>query len=132
MRVEIDQSGKFEATKEDTVLALSNGVEMSVLVSRSVKRSCIQELRSRGHAGQKFYTQLFATGLFFLLRNYSDNLSQVIIDTEYTGKERQIKEHLINLLRRAHCRIIPEAIQFRQIGKKIISSFFGFGNLARK
>lgn len=35
--IEIDQSGKIEDTSKDTVLALSNGIQFSILISRKIK-----------------------------------------------------------------------------------------------
>lgn len=116
--VEVDQSGRIEFTKEDTVLAFSDGVSFSVLIPASVKRACVRKLRERGLSGPTFYVQLFATGLFFLLKDHIESLSQVCIDVEYLGKEAQIKEHLINLLRRAGHRVESDQIQFRWVGKK--------------
>jgi hypothetical protein len=116
--VEADQSGRIEFTREDTVLAFSDEISFSVLIPASVKRACVRKLRERGLSGPTFYVQLFATGLFFLLKDHIESLSQVFIDVEYFGKEAQIKEHLINLLRRAGHRVESDQIQFRWIGKK--------------
>lgn len=38
MQIEIDQSGKIEDTSKDTVLALSNGTQFSIKISRNIKR----------------------------------------------------------------------------------------------
>ena len=89
--VEVDQSGKFEVTKTDTVLAFSNGVSFSVLIPTTVKRNCITQLRKRGLTGPTLYVQLFAVGLFFLLKDYIDQFDEVVIDTEYEGREALIK-----------------------------------------
>jgi len=118
MDVEIDQSGRIEYTKHATALALSDGISFSLLIPATVKRACIRTLRRQGLTGPTFYVQLFATGLFFLLKDHIEVLTQVVIDVEYTGKETQIKEHLINLLRRAGREVEPWKIQFQQIGKK--------------
>lgn len=118
MRVQIDQSGRIEFTKDHTVLAFSNGISFAVLIPASVKRECIAELRARGLSGPSFYVQLFAAGLFFLLRDHTPRLSRIIIDLEYYGKDAIIKRHLLNLLHRADCYLHPDQIQFQPIGKK--------------
>jgi hypothetical protein len=118
MHVEVDQSGRIEFTKEGTVLAFSDGINFSVLIPAPVKRACVQELRDRGLSGPTLYVQLFATGLFFLLKDYTESLSQIVIDLEFFGQEAKIKEHLLNLLRRAGHRVEPGQIQFQRIGKK--------------
>ena len=68
MHVEVDQSGKIGKTNEDTVLAFSNGMAYSVLISRQTKQQCVKELRRRGMSPQATYLRLFAVGLYFLLR----------------------------------------------------------------
>src|SRR3990172_2318981 len=98
MHIEVDQSGKIEFTKEDTVLAFSDGISFSLLISATTKRACIRRLRAAGLSGPTLYTQLFAVGLFFLLKEHLKRWTQVMIDTEYFGREPQIKEHLLNLL----------------------------------
>lgn len=115
--VEVDQSGRIEFTTEDTALAFSNGVSFTVLIPKSVKRACIKELRAQGRAGATFYFQLFAVGLFFLFQNHIERLATIIIDTEFEGNEPQIKEHLLNLLKRNGYKIDPEQIGFGHIGK---------------
>jgi hypothetical protein len=115
--VEIDQSGKFENTRQDTVLAFSNGIHFSVCIPAVVKRAAIAFLRGRGIRGETLYTRLFATTLFFLLKDHFRQIDRVYIDREYIGKEAQIKEHLLHLLRRSGQRVRPNQIQFKLIGK---------------
>ena len=57
-------------------------------------------------------------GLFFLLRQHIAALSRVVIDVEYPGNEAKIKEHVINLLRRAGYGVQADQIEFQLIGKK--------------
>lgn len=116
--VEVDQSGNFEVTKTDTVLAFSNGVRFSVLIPTTVKRNCITQLRKRGLTGPTLYVQLFAVGLFFLLKDSIDQLEEVVIDTEYEGREALIKDHLMNILRRSGSSVRRGQIRFGHIGKE--------------
>lgn len=115
---EVDQSGRIEFTKEDTVLALSDGVGYTILIPSIVKRSCVRALRRRGFSGPTFYIQLFAVALFFLLKGQMEGHPQIAIDVEYEGKEAQIKEHLLNLLHRDGVSVERDQITFRHIGKK--------------
>ena len=118
MHVEVDQSGKIEDTATDTVLAFSDGESFAILISAKVKRACLYELRQRGRTGKSIYWLLFATGLFLLLRDHVRKFSLVTIDVEYTGHSPAIKEHLLNLLRRADLPARPDLFRFRRIGKK--------------
>lgn len=118
MRVEVDQSGKIGDTKVPTVLAFSNGKQFSILIPATVKRACIQKLRGKGKLETRVYVQLFAVGLFLLLRRNSQALEQIIIDMEYPGHEAKIKEHLINLFQRTGIKLNPAKIQFDFVRKK--------------
>ena len=115
--VEVDQSIKFENTKRDTILAFSNAITFTMLIPAAVKRDCITLLRTKISSGSTLYTQLFATCLFLLLRNSIQQLSMVIIDGEYTGKEGQIKQHLLHLFRNNGYTVDSHHITFGYIGK---------------
>ncbi|MFQ6014099.1 MAG: hypothetical protein ACE5NP_01480 [Anaerolineae bacterium] len=116
--VEVDQSGKIGDTKVPTVLAFSNGDSYAVLIPAAVKRAYLRELRQRGKSGTTLYLQLFATGLYLLLKDHIQDLSQVTIDVEYPGHNVEIKLYLLNLLRRAGITVPAARIQFQRIGKK--------------
>ena len=116
--VDVDQSGKFENTQVDTVVAFSNGIQFTVLIPAQVKRDCVTQLRGRGVPPPTFYVQLFATCLYFLLRNHIERLTHVTIDIEYSGKNAQIKEHLLHLLRRRGHTVESAQIGFGLVGKK--------------
>lgn len=116
--VEVDQSGKIEDTKEDTVLALSNGMHWSILIPATVKRSCITQLRREGAHGKTFYLRLFAIALYFLLRDHIEQLSHAIIDIEYTGKDAQIKRFVMNFLQRYGRKVHAGQLRFMLVGKQ--------------
>lgn len=116
--VEVDQSGKVEDTAKDTVLAYSNDEQYSVIIAADVKRGLLIHLRERGVGAKEFTIRVFAAGLYFLLKDNLQNLSRVYIDTEYTGKEADIKRYLVNTLQRAGYDIDTSIIQFTFVGKK--------------
>jgi hypothetical protein len=118
MKVDIDQSGKIGDTKVPTVLAFSNGKHAAILIPATVKRECVQLLRGKRKMETRLYIQMFSVGLFLLLKDHLRFLTQVTIDAEYPGHELMIKEHLINLFRRAGINFAPERIQFGNVGKK--------------
>jgi hypothetical protein len=118
MKVEIDQSGKIGDTKVPTVLAFSNGKQVAILIPATVKRECVQQMRGKRKMETRLYIQMFSVGLFLLLKNQLRSLTQITIDAEYPGHELKIKEHLINLFRRAGIKVAPECIQFGNVGKK--------------
>jgi hypothetical protein len=115
--VEVDQSGRIEFTKEDTVLAFANGTRYSILIPSTVKRECVTTLRQMNLPGPNFYLQLFAVGLYLLLKDHIDKIYPIILDYEYEGREPEIKRYLSNLLRREGHTIDANQIQFLHIGK---------------
>ena len=118
MHIEVDQSGKIGDTKVNTVLGFSNGISYAVVIPAQVKRNCVHYLRRYNVSGDNFYMRMFATGLYFLLKNKIKRYTRITIDIEYKGQETYIKEHLINLIRRSRQKIDPSLIQFKSIGKK--------------
>ena len=117
MRIEVDQSGKI-GSSGPTVLAFSNAIDYKILIPPAVKRECIEALRLRGRAGSVFYLQIFSVALFLLLKDHLAQVTLVVIDQEYTGRSRDIKGFLINLLSRANLAVDADSIRFERIGKQ--------------
>lgn len=117
-QVEVDQSGKIEDTRVATVVAFSDGIQQAVLVPAQVKRECITVLRAKGKGKPAVLARLFATVLYLLLKEHVDDIALAVIDVEYVGHSRDIKQHLLNLLRRGGHAISADRIVFRRIGKK--------------
>lgn len=99
---------------------MANGVKYSILVSAKTKRDCLQTLRRqwKNKNPKSLYIILFSTLVYFLLKNKVGDLSRVTIDTELSGHEGTIKEHVINLLRRKKIEVDPSIFNFWQVGKK--------------
>jgi len=118
MRVEVDQSGKVEQTNQDTVLAFSNHIKRAILVPRGEKRKLIKSLRERGMNGKVFYPRIFCSALFLLLEPHLFELNEIVVDDEYTGKTRLIKNLLSNIAHRQNKPPIAPKISFGHVGKK--------------
>jgi hypothetical protein len=71
-----------------------------VVIPVAVKRVCLHRLRRRGRNKQTFVFQLFAAGVFLLLEEYLHQIDQVVIDTEYPGRDGDIKGMLLNWILR--------------------------------
>jgi len=67
MPLEVDQSIKIEQTSGDTVLALSNDQQYSIVIPARIKRKALAFLRPRGWYGRRAILACFAAGLFLLL-----------------------------------------------------------------
>jgi hypothetical protein len=118
MRVEVDQSGKIEATNRDTILAFANGESRAIRIPASVKREAFQWLRTRGKRGFRATLHLFAACLSLLPRGHLLKLQEVTIDEEYIGREADLKAMLLRLLWRVNSTFPAERITFARIGKK--------------
>ncbi len=102
----------------DTVLAFANDINYSILIRAIVKRRCIQQLRRRRIGNKIIVLRLFSAGLFLLLRDILKEGAIVMIDTEYTGREGDIKGMLLRMAKHANIELNSHQIQFGQIGKK--------------
>ena len=116
MNIEIDQSNKIEQTNKDTVIGLSNDKTFTILIKAKEKRKLQEEFRKQGKP-RLFVYRTFIAGVVLLLKYaYLRNLSKIIIDKEYFGKEKMLKSMFLEMWGRYFDKI-PE-INFERIGKK--------------
>ena len=97
MKVEIDQSGRLEHLNTDTVIAYSNGKKGSVLIKVGVKRELVIKVKKSAIPNDQMMPMLFAACIYLLIQKL-DKQTVLIIDEEYTGKERIIKSTLEKLM----------------------------------
>ena len=116
MRIEINQSNKIEQTNKDTIIGLSNERAFTVLIKRKIKRKLQEEFRKQGKP-RLFIYRTFIAGVVLLFK-YAQlkNLSRVVIDEEYYGKDKMLKSMFLEMWSRFF-KDIPE-ISFEKIGKK--------------
>lgn len=115
--VEVDQSIKIEDAG-DTVLAFANDISYAVVLSARVKRNVFQTLVTRGESREVARLMIFAGGLFLLMEDYLNQIDQMVIDTEYTGKEAEIRARLLRHIWLKRPLFDPQQIIFEQVGKK--------------
>lgn len=120
MQVEIDMSGRIEETTKTTVLAFANGSSFCISISSDAKRQVIQILRENKPkwSETQIHFRFFATLLFLLLKDHLKSLELVLIDPEYTGYERDIKEWVMMLFRKEEVTIYQDQLGFQHVGKK--------------
>ena len=118
MHVEVDQSGKVEDTRVDTVLAFSNGMNYTILIPAKVKRIVTKQLRGRGKTKRGITLLLFSACLFLLLRDHLEQIERVTIDVEYLGKDADIRGNLLYHVHRHGLMLHKDQIAFRQVGKR--------------
>ena len=113
----IDQSGKLEYTSQDTVLAYANDHQRAVLIKSEDKQQ-IQNLFRQVNKPDIFVYKTFAALCLYLLRPNLKKHHQIVIDTEYWGREVLIKNFLINMMRDHGFPLPKDSISFTSIGKK--------------
>jgi hypothetical protein len=116
--IDIDQSGKIEDTGVDTVIGAANSSwQKSLRLPAREKRKLQQIFREAGKSGT-FPYRIFAALIFLTLEDNLDQISEIIIDEEYTGKNEIIKLFLIRFIRSVQPHIALPHITFRQIGRQ--------------
>lgn len=117
MRIEIDQSGKIEDTHKLTVLAYSNKISKSILITARDKQAIQKYYRSVGQP-KIFVYKLFAVLIYVLIEDKLPKINQVIIDKEYLGYEKLIRSFILEIIKKKKRKINKELFQFNLIGKK--------------
>jgi len=117
MRIEIDQSGRIEYTSKPTVIAFANSKTYSIIfLSRDKKY--LQKIFRKAGAPNLFVYKTFAILIFLLVKDFLKSIDQIVIDHEYLGHDKVIKQFLLDLLRRYKRNFDPHDIAFRHIGKQ--------------
>lgn len=98
MVVEVDQSGKIEQLNTTTVVACANDESSSISVKASEKRLLLLRLRRSIVSKSDHFAIIFAVMVFLVLRMLKKIPSTIIIDNEYTGKDRIVCDVLEKLL----------------------------------
>lgn len=111
--IEVDQSGRTDRLSRDTVMAFSDGIQGSILITAAVKRACYHKLRARNMRKRLVGVRLFAAALVILLRDRIKELRLICIDLEYPGWEGEITRHLLRHLPGLR----SDLIYFDRIGK---------------
>ena len=118
MHIEIDQSGKVEATRVATALAFSNHESYVVYMSAKTKRECLEYVRALHKKPEYQYTRIFCACLFLLIENHAERLDSILIDTESPGKNGLIKSMLIGYLSKFGIEHSKMRIHFGFVGKR--------------
>lgn len=117
MAIEIDQSGKFEQLNTRTVIACANDIKRAIWIPASTKRNLVQKLRKTTISRKDLSAIIFAILVFLLLMKLDTLPTRIVIDEEYTGKEKVIRELLKKLLAKQTKEKWQGQILFKQVGK---------------
>lgn len=116
MLVEVDQSGKVEDTAVDTVVGIANKrFSYSVRLPAREKRKLQRVFRQQGIA-PLFPYRVFSALIYFAIR-HNRRIQEIVIDTEYTGKDDLIRLYLTRHVRRFQPKRTMPHISFASIGR---------------
>jgi len=110
MHIEIDQSGKIEQTNNDTVLSYSNHEQFSIWIKSDLKQRLLRNKKDK-----KLKIKLFSVCLYLLLKDHLNDKEQILIDNEYPGHNRFIKNILMNLIKKDYPGFDKRRITFGSI-----------------
>lgn len=117
MKIEIDQSGRIEYTRKPTVLAFSNSKYHSIIIMAADKQYLQRIFRKAGKS-KILMLKTFSALVFLLIKDHLKSIDEVIIDVEYTGYNKMIKEFLLEFCNNQNVKTGKTNINFGNIGKK--------------
>lgn len=115
MIIEIDQSGKIEYTSHKSIVGDSLG--NYVCIPAKNKRTLQQIYRSINKP-RMYVLQIFSVMIAYVIQFSYHRSHFYVIDTEYPGKESEIKSNVMESLQRIGILILSNQISFGRIGKK--------------
>ena len=116
MEVEINQSNKIEQTSKDTIIGVVDDKTFTILIRAKIKRKLQEEFRKQGKPRLFVYRTFIGSVVLALKSAQFKNLSKVVIDEEYYGKDKMLKSMFLEMWGRFFTKI-PE-ISFEKIGRK--------------
>ena len=124
-KVEVDQSVRIEDLTKDTIVGIANNqVSFTVVVPRRTKRVLRELFRVQGRT-KKFARYVFAAAVGEGIKHAPFQSSDVIVDIEYPGYEREI----LQIIKQIHPSI---EVYFTAIGKKSHAHFAAYGVYIKK
>lgn len=112
MKYEVDQSGRFEETNRHTIVSIANKeYSYTIEIDSKIKRNIQKKFQKLGKP-KMFGVYGFASGVIILIKKSKIKNSVVIIDIEYDGYSKILKEIFVKYL--------DQSLEFRfsNIGKK--------------
>jgi hypothetical protein len=112
----VDVSAKIEQWTKDSAIALSNGKSRVYLVKSKVKQR-LRQLLTKQHGGSSVNYRIFALLVYLVARDELNDIVQLVIDKDYTGKEVEatIKNLLLALLQNDKPELKAGFIRFENV-----------------
>ena len=116
MKIQIDQSGKLEMTKRHTVIAFSNGINFTAIISAKDKKY-LQSIFRKAGTPKIFIYKTFAVIIYIITRKYIKKIDEIAIDIEYPGYNKLIKQLIIEIFKKNKIEFDINIIYFKEVGK---------------
>lgn len=129
MIYKIDQSGKVEDIGKDTVLAISNGQSFAIKITARTKIA-LKQMFGKSNRGKVYVYKIFSILIYLLITNCCFKVREVIVDEEYSGQDRLIKDMLSQLFTNNR-KEMPE-IYFARIGNRPKVHYAAYNVFTRK
>lgn len=118
--VYIDISAKLEEWTADSVVAMTNGGEIVLIVPASIKRKArdwLKEIDRKRRKESIYIYRLLAVLVYLVVGPELRNIDNIIIDNDYPGDDpaAKIKNELVPLLRRKRADFLGKRVQFQQV-----------------
>jgi hypothetical protein len=113
----IDISAKLENWTADSVVAMTNGGEIALVVLTGVKQQTRAWLRSRFPERKGSYHAYVLFAILIYIITASEHIEAVVIDRDYSGvgTEGKIKNELVPLLKRRQPAFTGKNILFQSV-----------------
>lgn len=118
MHVEVDQSGRVEDTRHQTVLAFSNNVQRHLAIGAVAKRELFAAFRNKHKSKKILGIKIFSVLLSLLLEKFLKSAQFIMVDQEYVGYENLIKSYFYPMAISMGVKISSDKIRLGRIGKK--------------
>lgn len=115
MKIEIDQSGKVEATATKTVIADSKG---NFITISAVDKQSLQEIFRLSGRPRMFVYEVFSVLTAIIIKKTYTPENSYIIDIEYFHQDDLIINLILKYLKKMKIYLDKNIISISQIGKK--------------
>lgn len=92
----VDQSGNIDRTNNDTAIVYcpldNEKPNYKLFIPRDVSSSVRERIKPNYEDKGRFITKLYAACLYYLLRDVTTDINEIVMEEEYTGK----MDHIIN------------------------------------
>lgn len=122
---------KLKKTNKNTIIGFSNDISKSLIIYAKDKQK-LQELFREAGKHRIFVYKVFAILIFILIKDYLDDIKEIVIDEEYPGKSNIIKNYLFQEIIRINPNFSVENIVFKRIGKKSKAHYTAYGTAIKK